>query len=271
MRKTVGGRFAPWRCWRPIAAYLAKLVHPNVVGPARRAAAAAGNAVGAPGVEQRIENREQRRDIRQSDVNPNAAARANARADGAVADPISGAIGITTTNGGTIRLKTSGCITTTTRGQIMIATRMSCPEANVTPWVFAVGCTRISTPNTPWPPVRMVRQQRPYSNGTPAGNTGSNLGADIGGAANVLRENTGAAIGGAIGNAIGAGRAAEQNAVGNPVPRPGTNSPVPGTGPAPAQPSGGDSPACIESLRVLILIDFHGANFKLRRGMLLRG
>src|SRR5580700_10361782 len=59
----------------------AQVVSPNVVGPARRGAAAAGNATGAPGVEERIENREQRRDVIRADVNANAsaAARANAR------------------------------------------------------------------------------------------------------------------------------------------------------------------------------------------------
>ncbi len=166
MRKTVGGAVCAMAMLAANSSLFGQVVDPNVVGPARRAAAAAGNAVGAPGVEQRIENREQRRDIRQSDVNPNAAARANARADGRRGESRSvAAIGITTTNGGTIRLETSGCITTTTRGQIMIATRMSCPEANVTPWVIAVGCTRISTPIIPRPPVRMVRQQRPIAMG----------------------------------------------------------------------------------------------------------
>jgi hypothetical protein len=52
----------------------------QVVGPARRAAAGAADAVGAPGVGQRIENREQMRDVDRAAVNPNAAARANARA-----------------------------------------------------------------------------------------------------------------------------------------------------------------------------------------------
>src|SRR3954453_12387162 len=54
-------------------------VDPDVGGPVRRGAAAVGNAAGAPGVEDRIERREQLRDLRRSDVNPNAAARANAR------------------------------------------------------------------------------------------------------------------------------------------------------------------------------------------------
>jgi hypothetical protein len=55
-------------------------VDPDVGGPVRRGAAAVGNAAGAPGVENRIERREQVRDLRRADVNPNAAARANARA-----------------------------------------------------------------------------------------------------------------------------------------------------------------------------------------------
>jgi hypothetical protein len=56
---------------------------PDVRGPARRAAGAAAEALGAPGVEDRIENREQRRDLRNADENPNAAARADARIDNA--------------------------------------------------------------------------------------------------------------------------------------------------------------------------------------------
>src|SRR5262249_44614604 len=51
----------------------AQAVDPDVVGPARRAAAAAGNAVGAPGVERRIERREERRDnLRGVEGNANA-------------------------------------------------------------------------------------------------------------------------------------------------------------------------------------------------------
>src|SRR5262245_55748170 len=49
---------------------------PDIVGPARRAAGAAGEAVGAPGVENRIEARQQQRDLRRADDNPNAAQRA---------------------------------------------------------------------------------------------------------------------------------------------------------------------------------------------------
>ena len=52
---------------------------PDVRGPVRRAAGAAAEAVGAPGVEDRIENREQRRDVRDADNNPHAAARAETR------------------------------------------------------------------------------------------------------------------------------------------------------------------------------------------------
>jgi len=58
---------------------IARAVDPDVAGPVRRGAAAVGNAAGAPGVENRIERREELRDVRRADVNPNAAARANAR------------------------------------------------------------------------------------------------------------------------------------------------------------------------------------------------
>ncbi len=51
----------------------------QVVGPVRRAAAAAGDAVGTPGVGERIENREATRAAVRADTNPNAAARQNAR------------------------------------------------------------------------------------------------------------------------------------------------------------------------------------------------
>lgn len=54
---------------------------PDIVGPGRRAAGAAGRAAGAPGVEQRIEDRQQMRDLRRADDNPNAGLRANARAN----------------------------------------------------------------------------------------------------------------------------------------------------------------------------------------------
>jgi hypothetical protein len=60
---------------------MGQVVDPDVVGPARRAAAGAAKAAGAPGVEDRIERREERRDIRRAEEgNPNAAARTNARA-----------------------------------------------------------------------------------------------------------------------------------------------------------------------------------------------
>jgi hypothetical protein len=45
----------------------AQVVDPDIRGPARRAAGAAGEALGAPGVEDRIERRQMRRDDRRGD------------------------------------------------------------------------------------------------------------------------------------------------------------------------------------------------------------
>lgn len=187
----------------------APAVDPDVVGPARRAAAGAANAAGAPGVEQRIEQREAARDaVRAGQGNPNAAARNAARA--ADAD----------------------------------AWRMV--RHNNQWWYYTPQKSWMYYNNNAWsnydrntyvPPRSYYRNYgygrqsmgyrgaygaatTPYSNGTRAGNAGSNLGADIGAAANGPQgANTGAAIGGAIGNAIGAGQAGATGVTPLPAPR----------------------------------------------------
>lgn len=57
-------------------------VDPDVGGPVRRGAA----TIGSPAAQERIEQREQLRDLRRADIDPNAAARANARAANNAAD-----------------------------------------------------------------------------------------------------------------------------------------------------------------------------------------
>ena len=101
----------------------AQVVSPNVVGPARRAAAAAGNATGAPGVEERIENREQRRDVIRAEVN---AQRQCGRIEPMPAKTIriGGGSSTITINGGTIRLSINGCTMPTTTGKLTIGLRM---------------------------------------------------------------------------------------------------------------------------------------------------
>jgi hypothetical protein len=198
----------------------AQLVNPDIVGPVRREAAAAANAAGAPGVGQRIENREQRRDVIRADVNgnPNAAVRAEARA----ADQWR------------FRYHNNRWWYYTPGNQWMYYSNNAWQSYG--PNVYVAPVPRYTTGyrgdngnyynnryNRRWYRGRYGAATTPYSNGTPAGNAGSSLGAEIGAAANgAAGANTGAAIGGAIGNTIGGAA--------NAVP------PLPLNAPTPAEP-----------------------------------
>ena len=212
---------------------LAQAVDPNVVGPVRRAAADAGNAAGAPGVERRIEAREQQRDIDRAAVNPNAAARAEARTNGTIADG----------DRWRYRHHNNQWWYYTPQNRWMYYNNNA--WSHYDPNTYAVpNYTTGGYSNNGAYYGRFGRRYynapyrgnvgpatTPYSNGTPAGNYGSNLGADIGAAANGgAGANTGAAIGGAVGNAVGAGNAAV-----NPAAPANNPSPVrnPNVNPAP--------------------------------------
>lgn len=62
----------------------AQVVNPDIEGPARRAVGAAADALGAPAVNQRIEQRQELRDVERPGLNPDAATRPNPR----VANPL---------------------------------------------------------------------------------------------------------------------------------------------------------------------------------------
>jgi len=80
MRTTLYGAAAAALLLASPTLVAAQSVDPDITGPARRAAGAAGEAIGAPGVEDRIEMRQQRRDLRRAaEGNPNAAERVQDR------------------------------------------------------------------------------------------------------------------------------------------------------------------------------------------------
>jgi hypothetical protein len=191
----------------------AQVVNPDVVGPARRGAAAAANSAGAPGVGARIENREQRRDvIRAEEGNANAAARANARAN----------------DQWRFKYHNNRWWYYTPQSQWMYYSNNNWQSYD--PNTYVVPGSRYTTgyrgDNGYY--YRRGRYRgwygpatTPYSNGTPTGNFGSSLGAGIGAAADgAAGANTGAAIGGAIGNTLGAGNPAPALPAPVPVPVP---------------------------------------------------
>ena len=203
---------------------LAQAVDPNVTGPARRAVGGAADTAGAPGVQQRIENRQGRRDaVRTNNGNPNAAAHNDSRGS----------------NPDAWRMKyhNNQWWYYTSQNRWM--------HYNNNAWANYDANTYVAPNNSYYVP-RGVAGRRyvsgyrgtygppatPYSNGVPAGNRGSNLGADIGGAIDgAAGANRGATIGGAIGNAVGAGNAPVQ---GNPPTinaAPGATQPVPAPAP----------------------------------------
>jgi hypothetical protein len=191
---------------------LAQAVDPNVAGPARRAI---GGAAAAPGVQQRIERREERRDATRAAVgNVNAADRNNAR----------------TTNPDAWRMvrHNNQWWYYTPQNQWMYHNNNAWTNYDSQTYV---GPTYSYDTRRGFMGRRYVSGYRgtygppatPYSNGTPAGNLGSTLGEGIGAAANGGNgARTGANIGGAIGNAIGAGNAAARG-----------NAPVVNEAPAP--------------------------------------
>jgi hypothetical protein len=189
---------------------LAQVVNPGVVGPARRAAAAAGNTAGAPGVEQRIENREQARDVvRAENGNPNAAARADARAND------QWRFKYHNNQWWYYTPQNNWVYHTNNAWQNYDANTYVAPTPRYTTGYRGTTNNGYYNNNNGYNNNRRFFRGRygpattPYSNGTPAGNAGSNLGAEIGAAANgQAGANTGAAVGGAIGNTIGAGNQA---------------------------------------------------------------
>jgi hypothetical protein len=170
-----------------VALFIADIASAQVVGPARRVAAAAGDAVGDPAVGDRIEQREATRKAVRAETNPNAAARQDARANTAVG-----------------------------------ADRWRFTRHNNQWWYYTPQNTWMYHHNNVWNAYdratytapryetgyrgnsnrRMFNRQpqtaAPYSNGSRAGNAGSDLGAAIGGTANA-GANEGA---GAIGNTV---------------------------------------------------------------------
>jgi hypothetical protein len=173
-----------------VGSQTARAVDPDVVGPARRGAAAVGNAAGAPGVENRIERREELRDLRRADVNPNAAARANARA-----------------NNDAWRMRYHGnqwwYYTPQNNWMYYRNNNWSAYDANTyRPLRYSTGYRGYGGRGVYGPP---TVPYQPYSN-TPAGNAGANIGAGVGAAVNgPTTTERGAALGAAVGNAIGAG------------------------------------------------------------------
>jgi hypothetical protein len=160
---------------------LATSLMAQVVGPARRAAAIAGDAVAAPGVGDRIETREVQRD----------AARQNARAN-AIADA-------------------DRWRYTYHKNQWWYYTpKQSWMHYRNNNWSNYDPATYTNPRyTTGYRGYRVPRRQAiaPFSNGSAAGNFGSRLGADVGAAANGgVGENEGAALGGAIGNTVNAAR-----------------------------------------------------------------
>ncbi len=201
----------------------AQAVDPGVTGPVRRAAAAVGDAAGVPGVQNRIEQREQARDLNRAANSPNPTVRANsaARAEARAADP----------NHWRYRYHNNRWWYYTPQNNWLYYHNNNWNAYNANTYVprYQTGYRGNYGPayRGGYGPATT-----PYSNGTPAGNTGSNLGANIGAAiGGAAGANTGAAIGGAIGNPIGAA----ENAV--PVPAP---APAPVAAPVPAnhQPAG---------------------------------
>jgi hypothetical protein len=213
---------------------LAQAVDPNVAGPARRAVAGAADATGAPGVQQRIESREERRDAaRANNGNSNAAVRNEARA----ANP----------EAWRLKYHNNQWWYYTPQNQWKYYHNNSWANYDPNTYTYVA-------PNNSYYARRGFLGRRyvtgyrgtygppatPYSNGTPAGNFGSNLGARIGATANgAAGANTGAEIGSAIGNAIGAGNAA---ALGN-TPQVTTGGNIVAPAPNPNVPQGPPRPA----------------------------
>lgn len=228
-----------------------QVADPGVTGPARRAISAAAGAAGAPGVGERIESREQRRDVMRSDTNPNAAARANAGASGSTGNP----------NTWRYRWHNGEWWFYTPQNKWMyhrdnnwrnyVANEYRTPARYYSGYrgpynrVYNNPAANAAAINNPATNNNNSAAAAPFSNGTPAGNLGSNLGADIGAAANTPQGvNRGAAIGGAIGSAIGAANSATAN---NALPNNAApNNTVPNDAAAPPadqQPGAADNPA----------------------------
>jgi hypothetical protein len=199
-----------------LAALSAQGAQAQVVGPARRAATAAGDVVGAPGVGARIENREADRAAVRADVNANAAARQNARAN-AIADADRWRY---------VRHNNQWWYYTPQNSWMYHRNNN---------WNAYDAATYSSNPrySTGYRGNRLYnrRNYAPAQNVVPMGpgaQNGANLGADIGAnAAGPAGANRGAALGGAIGNTIDAARGTA------PVPVP---APVNPTIAPPAQP-----------------------------------
>lgn len=164
----------------------------QVLGPARRAAAAAGDAVGAPGVGDRIQQREATREAVRTETNPNAAARQNARANATA----------TNDNWRMTRHNNQWWYYTpqNTWQYYRNNTWNAYDPATYTSPRYQTGYRgnvnrRIYN--------RQPQAAAPYSDGSRAGNAGANLGAAIGGvAAGNAGANEGAALGGAVGNTV---------------------------------------------------------------------
>ncbi|HVU86448.1 MAG TPA: hypothetical protein VHD36_03960 [Pirellulales bacterium] len=193
----------------------------QVVGPARRAAAAAGDAVGAPGVGARIENREAHRAAVRADVNPDAAARQDARINNAdrwryvnhrnqwwYYTPQNSWMYYRNNHWTAYDPATysNPRYTTGYRGNRFYNRRNYVPSQNVAPM-------------------------------GPAAQNGANLGADIGNtAAGPAGANRGAAIGGAVGNTIDAARGTAPAPVPTPAPNPALVNPTIPPNAQPGQP-----------------------------------
>jgi hypothetical protein len=185
---------------------LAQALDPNFTGPARQAVGGAADTTGAPGVQQRIGQREERRDaVRANNGNPNAAVRNESRASNPEAWRMNyhrNQWWYYTPQNRWMYYNNNAWTNYDANSYVAPNNSYSAPRG------FAGRRYVSGYRGTYGPP------STPYSNGTPAGNQGSNLGAEVGGAINgAAGANRGAAIGGAIGNSVGAGNAAAQ---GNP-------------------------------------------------------
>lgn len=197
------------------AALADPVVDPDVRGPVRRGAAATAEGLGAPGVENRIERRETRRDLRRFATNPNAAQRTEERLRNDVPSRVADSWRFRWHNNQWWYYTPQNSWMIYENNAWMPYSRETYVPRYRTGYRGYEGGDRHYYENR-----RPFRYRRgaprtyyyvpPYSNGTRAGNFGANLGAEIGATANgAAGANTGAAIGGAIGSAVGAGEVAE--------------------------------------------------------------